>query len=665
MLGKVKTGGKAGFDKLYGWVDKLGAPVNKLSNKLGAEAFWPTTLDLESEKAARILRSFCKDGFYEEEARQGPITATQRVIKKIPAEVIKNAKGLAIFTTMRTGLWFSGAGGSGILIARLPDGTWSPPSGLMLHTAGLGFLVGVDIYDCVMVINTDAALQAFSKIRATVGGEVSAVAGPIGVGGVLDSEIHKRQAPIFTYLKSRGFYAGVQIDGTVLIERNDENERFYGEKLPVADILAGKVRHPPHELHTLWSTIKAAQGERIAESELPSGQSPSDYEIDDGKLFGVPDKMDPDPYGVLALEKEGYEIRDAGTKTRVSHESFVFSPSPSSPLFAFNRNSIDDTSIRSMSRRSSWRTSTLSNTAQTDRSYTTIDIGIQTDFDSPASSPGGPSSIRKSTMKNIPEHNGEDKQNGMGEEAPKSSFEMPARHKRESLVGNGMPVERNNSVQEARESQEDEELQPSKDMPSSAPYTQEAAIIPTAASPAPIDLESDDEEEEEAVIHTVHQAATPQRAIHARLVSVKKQTPPALPPRNPIRDRKRPLIIRGNNAHDRHEGEESEGQISSAMSRDPSSSSDYKSGTETEEVSSGRSLSSVDLTEEMKHGRPVRPSADEMEARTPSPAKRLCSPSPVLRSREPSLRKSSRSPSPAKKSRTASPDKQQSMPGQF
>lgn len=59
MLGKVKTGGKAGFDKLYGWVDKLGAPVNKLSNKLGAEAFWPTTLDLESDKAARILRSFC------------------------------------------------------------------------------------------------------------------------------------------------------------------------------------------------------------------------------------------------------------------------------------------------------------------------------------------------------------------------------------------------------------------------------------------------------------------------------------------------------------------------------------------------------------------------------------------------------------------------------
>lgn len=56
---RVSGGGKVGFDKAWTLVDKLGAPVNKLSNKLGSEAFWPTTLDKESDKAARILRSFC------------------------------------------------------------------------------------------------------------------------------------------------------------------------------------------------------------------------------------------------------------------------------------------------------------------------------------------------------------------------------------------------------------------------------------------------------------------------------------------------------------------------------------------------------------------------------------------------------------------------------
>jgi lipid-binding SYLF domain-containing protein len=291
---------KPGFDKAYQVVDKLGAPINRLSNKLGAEAFWPTSLDKESDKAARILRSFCKDGFYtgvdEDQAQkvaasgeklEGP-QGKQRVLKKIPEKVIREAKGLAIFTTMRTGLWVSGAGGSGILVARNQQtGEWSPPSGIMLHTAGLGFLVGVDIYDCVVVINTYKALEAFTKIRCTLGGEVSAVAGPVGLGGVLETELHKRQAPVWTYLKSRGFYAGVQVDGTIIIERTDENEIFYGERIPVADILAGKAKNAPKaKYRMLMETIKAAQGDRVDESELPAaGLAPGDLQIEiDSKL---------------------------------------------------------------------------------------------------------------------------------------------------------------------------------------------------------------------------------------------------------------------------------------------------------------------------------------------------------------------------------------------
>lgn len=59
--GQTKRGSKKGFDKAWEWTDKLGDPVNKLSNKMGCEAFWPMTLDKESDKAARILRSFCSE----------------------------------------------------------------------------------------------------------------------------------------------------------------------------------------------------------------------------------------------------------------------------------------------------------------------------------------------------------------------------------------------------------------------------------------------------------------------------------------------------------------------------------------------------------------------------------------------------------------------------
>jgi len=71
------------------WFQKVGAPVNKLSNKLGAEAFWPTSLDKESDKAAKILRSFCVDGFVadHEKHKHEHEKSKSKVLDKIPAEV--------------------------------------------------------------------------------------------------------------------------------------------------------------------------------------------------------------------------------------------------------------------------------------------------------------------------------------------------------------------------------------------------------------------------------------------------------------------------------------------------------------------------------------------------------------------------------------------------
>ncbi|OJJ64927.1 hypothetical protein ASPSYDRAFT_141770 [Aspergillus sydowii CBS 593.65] len=387
---KTKGTSKKGFDKAWHALDKLGDPVNRLSNRVGAEAFWPMTTDKESDKAARILRSFCKDGFYadNETDRQSSESVInkdtgkidkpqgkQRVLKKIPTKVIQQAKGLAIFTTMRTGLWLSGSGGSGVLLARIPEtGEWSPPSGIMLHTAGVGFLAGIDIYDCVVVINTYEALEAFKKVRCTLGGEVSASAGPVGMGGVLESEVHKRQAPIWTYMKSRGLYAGVQVDGTIIIERTDENERFYGERISVTDILAGKARHPPASIQPLLQTIKAAQGDMDVNEDLlpPPGETPGDVELEPTPAFGIPDPEDPDPFGVKALEAEGLFIREAGSRARPSHDVFEFKPNPNSPVYATFRRSMES------SQRNSWRTSV--------QSYVSQDRGTQT-FDEPSTAP--------------------------------------------------------------------------------------------------------------------------------------------------------------------------------------------------------------------------------------------------------------------------------------
>lgn len=273
---KTRNTSKAGFDKVWAGFERLGVPVNKFTNKIGSEAFWPASLDKESEKCARILKSFCKDGFYAERPDQTALNdgpkGKPKVIVKIPQKVIQNAHALAIFTTMRAGLWVSGAGGSGVLIARLPDGSWSAPSGILIHTAGVGFMAGIDVYDCVLVINTPEALAAFKKVRLSLGGEISIVAGPVGVGGVgeLDFGPERKRKPIWAYMKSRGLYAGAQIDGSIIIERFDENARFYGERMPAAQILAGGIKNPPQSTRLLMEVLKEAEGRSDLNREVLS-----------------------------------------------------------------------------------------------------------------------------------------------------------------------------------------------------------------------------------------------------------------------------------------------------------------------------------------------------------------------------------------------------------
>ncbi|KAL9112832.1 MAG: hypothetical protein Q9227_002909 [Pyrenula ochraceoflavens] len=489
---------KPGFDKAWHAMDKLGAPVNRLSNRVGAEAFWPTTMDKESDKAARILRAFCKDGFYadvdgkqaEEEEKKGEKVegpkGKQRVLKKIPEKVIRECRGLAIFTTMRTGLWVSGAGGSGVLVAKDPEtGEWSPPSGILLHTAGLGFLVGVDIYDCVVVINTEKALESFMKIRCTLGGEVSAVAGPVGIGGILESEIHKRQAPVWTYLKSRGFYAGVQVDGTVIIERTDENERFYGERIGVRDIMAGKAKTPPKEqLRLLMNTIKAAQGDQVDEDALPDAPAPSDMEIEqEGSSFGIPSVEDPDPYGVKALSDQGIEIHEAGKhpSTRPSQEAFEFKPATTSPIYAtFKRQSLDSPTNHNGAR--SWRGSMQSVVS------VSKDMGTQTDEESSPERKDTRNSLeshgRAGTLEKITQH-------------VESSDEADADDNSPKELQIASPIQ----MRENDDNQNNGELTSPEPEPEPEPAKpQEAAVISKA-----------------------------------RIVTIPKRVPPSLPPRNPGR----------------------------------------------------------------------------------------------------------------------------------
>ncbi|RKP08570.1 hypothetical protein THASP1DRAFT_15516, partial [Thamnocephalis sphaerospora] len=194
----------------------------------------PTNLGAECRKAAKTLNSFIDPN----SAEAGPDSV-------IPPDILARAKGLAIFTVVKAGFLFSGRAGSGIVIARLPDGTWSAPSGIATGGMGFGGQIGAEMTDFVVVLNSRDAVKAFSHGgNVTLGGNLSVAAGPIGRNAEAAGTVGNLAA-IFSYSKTRGLFAGVSIEGSVIVERRDANAKFYGRTVSAKELLSGGVPPPP------------------------------------------------------------------------------------------------------------------------------------------------------------------------------------------------------------------------------------------------------------------------------------------------------------------------------------------------------------------------------------------------------------------------------------
>ncbi|XP_038628873.1 SH3 domain-containing YSC84-like protein 1 isoform X1 [Tachyglossus aculeatus] len=192
----------------------------------------PSNLKSEARKAAKILREFT-----EITSRNGPD-------KIIPAHVIAKAKGLVILSVIKAGFLVTARGGSGIVLARLPDGKWSAPSAIGIAGLGGGFEIGIEVSDLVIILNYGRAVEAFAKGgNLTLGGNCTVAVGPLGRN--LEGDVALRSsAAVYTYCKSRGLFAGVSLEGSCLIERKETNRKFYCQDIRASDILFGNIPRP-------------------------------------------------------------------------------------------------------------------------------------------------------------------------------------------------------------------------------------------------------------------------------------------------------------------------------------------------------------------------------------------------------------------------------------
>ncbi|EER41372.1 DUF500 and SH3 domain-containing protein [Histoplasma capsulatum H143] len=202
---------------------------------LGIHNPLPSSMRSECRKAGKILASFV-------DPRQafGPD-------KIIPPQILANAKGLAVLTVIKAGFLGSARFGSGIVVARLADNSWSAPSAIATAGAGFGGQIGFELTDFVFILNDYNAVRAFSQAGSiTLGGNVSIAAGPIGRNAeAAGAASTKGVAGVFSYSKTKGLFAGVSLEGSVLVERKDANERLYNSKVSARQLLEGSIRPPP------------------------------------------------------------------------------------------------------------------------------------------------------------------------------------------------------------------------------------------------------------------------------------------------------------------------------------------------------------------------------------------------------------------------------------
>ena len=137
--------------------------------------------------------------------------------------------------------------GSGLIVARLPDGSWSSPSALAMGGLGFGGLIGFELTDFVFVLTSTEAVKHLARAGSlTLGGNVSCAVGPVGRSVEAAGTANKKGvAGMLSYAKSRGLYGGASLEGGILAERADANKKMYGRKVSAKELLRGDISPPP------------------------------------------------------------------------------------------------------------------------------------------------------------------------------------------------------------------------------------------------------------------------------------------------------------------------------------------------------------------------------------------------------------------------------------
>ena len=154
------------------------------------------------------------------------------------------------------GFVFGAEGGTGVLLSREPNGSWSYPAFYTMASASFGLQIGAEQSELVLIALTDKAKQAFMADEFKIGAEAGLAVVTLGSSAEAATTANLN-ADIVVWASSSGGYAGLTLNGSIIKPRDTYNEEYYGRPTsPAAITEGGRVaNHAADSLRTTLQTL--------------------------------------------------------------------------------------------------------------------------------------------------------------------------------------------------------------------------------------------------------------------------------------------------------------------------------------------------------------------------------------------------------------------------
>ena len=176
----------------------------------------------------------------------------------IPNEIMENAKCIAVVPSMLKGAFVFGAErGKGVASCRTDKG-WSAPAFIIVEGGSVGFQIGGQAVDLVMVVMNDAGMKNLLSSKFKLGANASVAAGPVGRHAEGSTD-WKMRAEVLTYSRARGVFAGLSLNGASIRQDQDSTRAFYGHMIPYRSLLTG-ITPVPADAHPFTGALAKYAG---------------------------------------------------------------------------------------------------------------------------------------------------------------------------------------------------------------------------------------------------------------------------------------------------------------------------------------------------------------------------------------------------------------------